>query len=42
MHLDVGDIEWDVEEGSSEDRGGREYVSPDEHLSTAFCDAIRK
>ena len=24
------------------DHWGPEYVSPDEHLSTAFCDAIRK
>ena len=24
------------------DGSGQEYVSPDEHLSTAFCDAIRK
>ena len=24
------------------DGGGPEYVSPDEHLSTAYCDAIRK
>ena len=24
------------------DGSGSEYVSPDEHLSTAYCDAIRK
>jgi hypothetical protein len=24
------------------DGGGREYVSPDEHLSAAYCDAIKK
>tara|TARA_E500000305_G_scaffold30342_1_gene23125 strand:+ start:1464 stop:1742 length:279 start_codon:yes stop_codon:yes gene_type:complete len=24
------------------DGSGPEYVSPDEHLSTAYCDAIRK
>lgn len=26
----------------NDDNWGPEYVSPDEHLSTAYCDAIRK
>jgi len=26
----------------NDDNWGREYVSPDEHLSAAYCDAIRK
>jgi len=26
----------------NDDNWGQEYVSPDEHLSTAYCDAIRK
>lgn len=39
-------INWEtiteaVEYVTYEDRGGREYVSPDEHLSNAFCDAVK-
>ena len=30
-----------VEYVTYEDRGGPEYVSPDEHLSNAFCDAVK-
>jgi len=26
----------------NDDNWGQEYVSPDEHLSAAYCDAIRK
>ncbi len=31
-----------VQEGGDPDEWYQERVSPDEHLSTAFCDAIRK
>ena len=36
------EVELEDELNEYGDRGGREYVSPDEHLSTAYCDAIRK
>jgi len=36
----------DSAEGSAywiqQDNGGPEYISPDEHLSNAYCDAIKK